>query len=79
MPLITPPLSKSAKLYQERRIPGDRETRRKIGPRSNFDRALWHRLPLQPPFPLVPILRKTVSDTAIGGHTQPWPHGEFTT
>lgn len=72
----TPALSMSAKLYQERRIPGDRTTRRLPTPRSNLGRNLAHQIPLKPPHPTPEVLQRENDHPPDAHLTQPWPHGE---
>jgi len=69
-------ISKSAKLYQERRLPQDRNTRRGPGPRSNFDQNKARALPLLPPLPTTEALRAEGGNPPDDlGLTTPWPHG----
>lgn len=71
-----PRLSKSPKLYQERRLPDDRQTLRGPGPRSDFDNNLARALPLLPPLPLPEMLRTEGDGPPLdAGQTPPWPHG----
>lgn len=72
----TPPLSKSAKLFQERRIPKDRTTRRLPAPRANLGKNLVHRIPLKPPYPTTAVLQREGGQPPDAGLTQPWPFGE---
>lgn len=72
----TPTLSRSAKLYQERRLPGDRTTRRLPSPRFDPSRSPVHRLPLSPPFPTPAVLQKQDRQPPDAGLTRPWPYGE---
>lgn len=72
----TPELSKSAKLFQERRIPQDVLTQRTPGPRLDLDNNLLHRLPLKPPYPLPEVLQMEADHPPDAGATLPWPHGE---
>ncbi len=72
----TPPLSQSAKLYQERRIPQDRTTRRLPAPRSNLGMNLVHQIPLRPPFPTPAVLQLEGDHPPDAGLTKPWPHGD---
>ena len=72
MPVV---LSRSAKLFQERRLPDDRLTRRRPGPRMNVDANLVRHLPLSPPLPLVEILRNESDGSPDQGLTVPWPRG----
>ena len=71
----TPPLSQSAVLFQERRIPQDRYTRRLPTIRSNLGRNLVHQIPLKPPKPWPEILHLEKDTTPDTGRTAPWPHG----
>ncbi len=75
--MATPTLSRSAKLFQERRIPQDRTTRRLPSPRSNFDRNKVHQLPLSPPYPTTTVLQREGGHPPDAGLTQPWPYGEL--
>lgn len=72
---ITPQLSRSAKLFQERRIPKDRTTRRLPSPRSNLSRNLIHQIPLTPPLPTTAVLQKEGGHPPDAGLTLPWPFG----
>jgi hypothetical protein len=74
--MSTPQLSRSAKLYQERRLPNDRLTRRLPTARSDFDRCLAHSLPLTPPLPIPDLLRGDAAQPPDAGLTTPWPTGE---
>ena len=69
------PISRSARLYQERRLPGDQETLRSPGPRGNLDQLMIHSLTLSPPYPAPAVLQETAAPPPDAGHTQPWPHG----
>lgn len=72
----TPTLSKSAKLYQERRYPEGRTTRRLPTPRTNLGRGLWHQIPLNPPHPIPEVLQDEGDHPPDAHLTTPWPHGE---
>ena len=72
----TPDLSKSAKLYQERRIPQDRTTRRLPSPRSDLDRNRVHSIPLSPPLPVPDALHQAGGKPPDAGHTSIWPWGQ---
>ena len=74
--MATPTLSKSARLYQERRIPQDRTTRRLPAPRSDLGRNAVHSLPLSPPFPIPAVLQREGDHPPDAHLTEPWPHGE---
>jgi hypothetical protein len=71
----TPPLSRSAKLYQERHLPADRNTRRRPGPRSDLGRNRVHTIPLEPPLPTVQALHQEDVKPPDAGLTEPWAHG----
>lgn len=71
--MTTPRLSMSAKLYQERRIPAGRLTRRLPSPRADLDRNLAHRIPLEPPYPTVDALHGQGTNPPDAGETAPWP------
>lgn len=71
----TPPLSRSAKLYQERRIPKDRTTRRLPASRSNLGRNPVHIIPLKPPYPTTAVLQREGDHPPDAGLTEPWPYG----
>ena len=66
-------LSRSARLYQERRIPNDQLTLRRPGPRHCPAMNAVHSIPLSPPFPLPSVLRHGQQTTPDIGHTPPWP------
>lgn len=69
-------VSRSPKLFQERRIPQDRTTRRLPAPRSNLDRNKVHQIPLKPPFPTPEVLLQQGGQPPDAGLTQIWPYGE---
>lgn len=73
----TPTLSQSARLYQERRVPGDRTTDRLPAPRSNLDRNRVHQIPLAAPFPLPEVQQTCSTNTPDSHRTKMWPYGEF--
>ena len=68
-------LTRSAKLYQERRVPQDRNTERRPGPRSDMCRNLVNTLPMHPPLPLVVVIREEGNQSPDQGLTEAWPHG----
>lgn len=68
-------LSRSPKLYFERRLPQDRNTRRRPGPRSDYSRTLVHSLSMAPPLPTPAVLHAENDKPPDAGATQPWPHG----
>jgi len=72
----TPELSQSARLFQERRIPQDRTTRRLPAPRSDLERNLVHRIPLEPPLPTTDALQKEGDHPPDAGGTAIWPWGK---
>lgn len=73
----TPPLSHSAKVYEERQMPDDRTTRRL--PAARF--APWqnavHTLPLSPPYPDAEVLQHQGGQPPDAGLTHAWPWGAF--
>lgn len=73
-------ISRSAKLFQERRIPADQLTLRLPGPRSNFDANRVHFLPLSPPYPIPDVLHAEQRNAPDNAHTSvwPWPTGSVT-
>lgn len=74
--MATPTLSQSAKLYQERKLPADRNTRRGPGPRHSFDLNAVHTLPLHPPLPWPDAcLMAGQQPPLAAGLSQPWPYG----
>jgi hypothetical protein len=72
-----PRLSMSPKLYQERRLPADRETLRGPGPRSNFEQNKTRMVPLAPPLPTPDVLQLEGGHPPDAGLTAPWPHGSL--
>ena len=72
---MTVELSRSARLYQERRLPQDQETLRGPGPRSDLNRTMVHSLPMKAPFPTAEALQTENNHPPDAGHTQPWPRG----
>ncbi len=73
-----PQLSRSPKLYQERRLPESRKTERGPGPRSDFDRNITRDIPLFPPLPTPEVLQAEGGHPPdAGGVTTPWPHGSL--
>ena len=72
----TPALCRSAKLYQERRIPGDRTTRRLPSPRSDLGQNAVHNIPFAPPYPTPDVLQAEGDHPPDAHLTKPWPHGE---
>lgn len=72
---VTPHLSRSAKLYQERRIPAAQATRRMPSPRFDAEHNQVHFIPLTTPLPTAEILQDQGGHPPDAGATQPWPHG----
>ena len=70
-----PQISRSAKLFMERRAPEAQETLRTPGPRSNLDRNLAHQIPLSAPLPTTDVLQEQGGMPPDAGKTLPWPHG----
>jgi hypothetical protein len=71
----TPNLTRSAKLYQERRQPEHRNTRRHPGPHHDFGMNAAHRVPQRPPYPTISILQSQNDNEPDAGRTTPWPWG----
>jgi hypothetical protein len=71
-------LSQSAKLYQERRAPDSRTTRRRPGSRIDLGSSKMHALPLTLPYPSPDAVRAETQHYPDGGRTELWPHGEMT-
>jgi hypothetical protein len=72
----TPQLSFSAKLYQERRIPEDRPTRRRPGPKIEPRMNVVHDLPLNPPLPNPEAVYQETLGITPAGLTVPWVYGD---
>ena len=72
---MTPQLSFSAKLYQERRIPASQPTLRRPGPNLALGQSITHTLPLAPPLPLPEIVYEETRNVTPAGRTEPWVHG----
>lgn len=69
-----PNISKSAKLYQERRQPDIRKTYRGPGPYLDLDDNLAHKLKLKPPLPKPELqINPTAPDST---QTTVWPFGD---
>ena len=73
---MSTPLSMSARLYQERRLPDDQETLRGPGPRADLGRLMTHSLPMSPPLPLPEAVLAEDDQPPDAGHTRPFPHGD---
>ena len=69
-------ISRSAKLFMERRAPAAQETLRSPGPRSNLDRNIVHVIPLTAPLPSTDVLQEQGGMPPDAGHTPAWPHGD---
>lgn len=78
--MSTMQLSRSLRLFQERRIPQDRMTMRLPGPRLDMQQNLVHSIPLTAPYPLPAVLAIEQRSTPDTGHTGiwPWPAGSVT-
>lgn len=68
-------LSKSPKLFMERRCPDSRTTRRLPGPRVSAEMNRARTIPLFPPFPLPELLQAGTDQSPDGHRTTVWPHG----
>lgn len=69
-----PNISKSAKLYQERRQSGIRKTWRGPGPYLDLASNLANYLPLQPPLPAPETQIDPTAPDSV--KTQVWPFGD---
>jgi len=71
-------ISKSAKLYQERRQPEFPATPRGPGPQVYLPNNPVHRLTLEPPLPYPPACANTSTDAPVVDtvRTQAWPYGD---
>lgn len=67
-----PAISRSARLYQERRLPDDRTTRRLPSMRTNLSVHPLHRFPLKDPYPNPEQM--TTQQPPDASHTFVWPH-----
>jgi hypothetical protein len=74
--MSTPRLSRSPKLYQERKQPDHRTTRRYPALRHDLAINPAHALPMSPPLPTVPVLHAEDNKPPDAGLTEVWPHGE---
>ncbi len=71
-----PTLSRSAKLYQERRQPELRSTFRGPGPQVNLEANEARTRALAPPLPLPSLLAdQNGAPPPDAGRTHVWPHG----
>jgi len=73
--MATPQLTKSAKLYQERRQPQHRNTRRHPGMHHDFDMNAANHLELRAPFPTIETLHIENDKPPDAGRTDIWPWG----
>lgn len=71
----TPKLTKSAKLYQERRQPEHRNTRRHPGPHHDMLMNAAHSLEMRAPYPTVQTLHDEDDKPPDAGATDVWPWG----
>jgi hypothetical protein len=72
-----PRISKSAKLYQERRQPNIRETLRGPGPNLFLESNPVNNLKLEPPLPIPETQRDTNgTPPPDAGRTVVWPFGD---
>lgn len=74
--MATPELSQSAKLYQERKQPEHRETRRQPSPHLDLGENAVHTMDLHPPLPLIDVLHEEGNQPpGVGGGSEIWPWG----
>jgi hypothetical protein len=70
-------ISRSAKRYQERRLPEGRSTLRGPGPQIRLSDSPISNYSLSPPLPAPELLRDELPELVVDtGLTTPWPHGE---
>ena len=65
-------ISRSARLYQERKRPEFEQTRRAPGPRADLEHNLVHIVPAE----TLPEVLLDVVTQPDAGLTQPWPNGQ---
>lgn len=68
-------IGRNGKLYQERKQPENRNTRRGPGPQWDPAQNTTHVIPLESPLPLPAFLDDTNPPEAFKA-TEPWPNGE---
>ncbi len=73
--MATPPLTKSAKLYQERRDPKNRNTRRLPGLHHDFGMNAANTMPMRAPLPTIETLHIENDKPPDAGLTDIWPWG----
>lgn len=71
----TPELSRSAKLYQERREPEHRTTRRRPNAHLDLGENAAHTVEMQPPYPTIDVLHAEDDQPPDAAATEVWPHG----
>jgi hypothetical protein len=70
-------ISRSARLFQERRLFRSRLTERRPGPKIVPAANPAQYIPLHPPYPLpAVVLKQTTGNTPTAGKTQPWVWGD---
>jgi len=62
-------ISRSPKLYQQRKLPMDRETLQRTGPRFAPELSRVHKLPIEPPYPSPDAIRELSSTQPDAGGT----------
>jgi hypothetical protein len=72
---MTIELSRSAKMYQERRMPESRLTQRRPGSRADIGNNLANHLRMEPPAPLPEVRLMKNDQDPDAGLTQVWPYG----
>ena len=73
--MTTPELSRSARLYQERREPDHRVTRRRPNTHIDVGRNAAHTVTMSPPYPLPEVLQGEDMQPPDGGASKVWPWG----
>jgi len=74
--MATPVISMSAKLYQERKQPEHRTTRRRPALWHDIGLNAAHGVELEPPYPPPWVLHREDDKPPDAADTEPWPWGE---
>lgn len=73
--MATPQLTRSPKLYMERRMPSHRTTRRTPAPHLDPGIGAEHSLVLKPPYPTIDVLHAENDKPPAAALTEVWPYG----
>lgn len=69
-------VTRSGKLYQERMLPAQRQTRRTPAPHHDMSMNAAHALPMHSPYPQISVLHAEDDKPPDSGLTEPWPYGD---